>query len=111
VRPVPGASALVDALGKLGVTAQLGSIRSEDHLVCGEERGRLRAEGALAVDMESLWLADAAGDRPFAVLRVVLDTPRWELLRPGIIVDSLRALATLRRVAPALETWSDSQLQ
>jgi 4-hydroxy-3-methylbut-2-enyl diphosphate reductase len=110
VRLITGASALVDALGKLGVTAHLGPIRSEDHLVCGEERERLRAGGALAVDMESLWLADAAGQRPFAVLRVVLDTPRWELLRPGIVVDSFRALATLRRVAPALETWSNNQL-
>ena len=110
VRPVRGASALVDALGKLGVSAHLGPIRSEDHLVCGAERDRLRADGALAVDMESLWLADAAGERPFTVLRVVLDTPRWELLRPGIVVDSLRALATLRRVAPALETWSNSQV-
>jgi 4-hydroxy-3-methylbut-2-enyl diphosphate reductase len=109
VRPIIGACALVDALGKLGVSAHLGPIRSEGHLVCGEERNRLRAAGALAVDMESFWLADAAGDRPFAVLRVVLDTPRWELLRPGIVVDSLRALATLRRVAPALETWAENQ--
>jgi 4-hydroxy-3-methylbut-2-enyl diphosphate reductase len=68
------------------------------------------AKSAIAVDMESLWLADAAGERPFVVLRVVLDTPSWELLRPGIVLDSLRALATLRRIAPALETWSDSQL-
>jgi 4-hydroxy-3-methylbut-2-enyl diphosphate reductase len=110
MRPIASASALVDALGKLGVSAHLGPIRSEDHLVCGEERERLRADGALAVDMESLWLADAAGERPFAVLRVVLDTPRWELLRPGIVMDSLRALATLRRIAPALESWSDTQL-
>jgi len=108
-RPVTGTCALIDALGKLDVTAHLGPIRSEDHLVCGEERARLRASGALAVDMESLWLAEAAGDRPFAVLRVVLDTPRWELLRPGIVVDSLRALATLRRIAPALEAWAANQ--
>ena len=110
-RPITGACALVDALGKFDVSAHLGTIRSEDHLVCGEERNRLRASGALAVDMESLWLADAAGDRPFAVLRVVLDTPRWELLRPGIVVDSLRALATLRRIAPALETWAENQMR
>jgi 4-hydroxy-3-methylbut-2-enyl diphosphate reductase len=56
--------------------------------------------------MESRWLADAAGDRPFAVLRVVIDTPRRELFRLGAIPDSLRALATLRRIAPALEAWA-----
>jgi 4-hydroxy-3-methylbut-2-enyl diphosphate reductase len=100
------AEALVDALRDLGVNAHLGPIRSEDHIVRGVEREQLRASGAIAVDMESRWLAEAAGDRPFAVLRVIIDTPHRELLRVGTIPDSLRALATLRRIAPALETWS-----
>jgi 4-hydroxy-3-methylbut-2-enyl diphosphate reductase len=61
--------------------------------------------------MESRWLAEAAGERPFAVLRVVIDTPRRELLRLGAIPNSLRALATLRRIAPALEAWSRTVTQ
>ena len=48
----------------------------------GAERAVLAAEGALAVDMESAWLAPAAAGRPFAVVRVVLDTPASELHRP-----------------------------
>lgn len=102
------ASALLDALRNLGVSLHFGPIRSEDHIVRGSERERLRESGAIAVDMESRWLAEAAGNRPFAVLRVVIDTPRRELLRVGAIPDSLRALTTLRRIAPALEAWSNS---
>ena len=103
--------ALVDAIRALGIAAKLGPIRSEDHIVRGPERERLRESGAIAVDMESRWLAEAAGDRPFAVLRVVIDTPRRELLRIGAIPDSLRALATLRRIAPALEAWERATTQ
>lgn len=105
-RKLEHAEALVDALRALGTSAQLGPIRSVEHIVRGTQRERLRESGAIAVDMESRWLAEAARDRPFAVLRVVIDTPRRELLRVGAIPDSLRALATLRRIAPALEAWS-----
>jgi 4-hydroxy-3-methylbut-2-enyl diphosphate reductase len=103
--------ALVDAIRALGMTAQLGPIRSEGHIVRGAERARLFESGAIAVDMESRWLAEAAAERPFAVLRVVIDTPRRELLRLGAIPDSLRALATLRRIAPALEAWARATTQ
>lgn len=103
--------ALVEALRALGTVAQLGPIRSEGHIVREAERARLRAAGAIAVDMESRWLAEAAGDRPFAVLRVVVDTPQRELLRPATISNGIRALATLRRIAPALEAWSKATTQ
>jgi len=105
------ASALLAALQSLGANVHFGPIRSEDHIVRGAERERLRESGALAVDMESRWLAEAARERPFTVLRVVIDTPRHELVRVGVIPYSLRALATLRRIAPALETWSNSLSQ
>ena len=105
-RKLTHAEALVDALHNLGIKAHFGPIRSADHIVRGAEREQLRTNGAIAVDMESRWLAEAAGDRPFAVLRVVIDTPRQELFRLGAIPDSLRALTTLRRIAPALEAWS-----
>jgi 4-hydroxy-3-methylbut-2-enyl diphosphate reductase len=103
--------ALVDAIRALGTDARLGPIRSEDHIVRGAERERLFESGAIAVDMESRWLAEAAGERPFAVVRVVIDTPHRELLRLGAIPDSLRALATLRRIAPALEAWFQATTQ
>jgi 4-hydroxy-3-methylbut-2-enyl diphosphate reductase len=108
----PGARKLADvdilvaALRALGERAHFGPILSLDHIVRGRERDHLREGGAIAVDMESRWLAEAARGRSFAVLRVVVDTPTRELLRIGALLDGLRALATLRRVAPALETWS-----
>jgi len=103
--------ALVDAIRALGTTARLGPIHSEGHIVRGAERERILESGAIAVDMESRWLAEAAGERPFAVLRVIIDTPHRELLRLRTIPDGLRALATLRRIAPALEAWSRVTIQ
>jgi len=110
-RELEHAGALMDALRSFAVRVRVGPIRSEDHLVRGVERERLRESGAIAVDMESRWLAEAAHDRPFAVLRVVVDTPGRELLRFGSIPGGLRALATLRQIAPALEAWSNAVTQ
>jgi 4-hydroxy-3-methylbut-2-enyl diphosphate reductase len=105
-RGCPGADLLLAALRDRGVVARLGTIRCVDHLVRRGERERLRENGAIAVDMESLWLAEAAGDRPFAVLRVVVDTPGRELFRLGLIPRVRRSLRALRCAAPALEEWS-----
>jgi hypothetical protein len=73
--------------------------------VRGGERDRLRRTGALAVDMESPWLAAAADGRPLAVLRVVLDGPEHELLRLALVRNGLCALGRLRAAAPALARW------
>jgi len=110
-RKLTNPEALVDALRALGTAARFGPIRSEDHIVREAERAHLRETGAIAVDMESRWLAEAAGERPFTVVRVVVDTPTQELLRLGAIRNGLRALATLRRIAPALETWASTTTQ
>jgi 4-hydroxy-3-methylbut-2-enyl diphosphate reductase len=110
-RKLTNPEALVDALRAHGTAAKFGPIRSADHIVREAEREHLCESGAIAVDMESRWLAEAAGERPFAVLRVVVDTPNQELLRLRAIPNSLRALATLRRIAPALETWSKAASQ
>ena len=95
---------LVAALTALGAPrVRVGPIASVDHVVHGAERGVLAGEGALAVDMESAWLAAAAAGRPFAVLRVVLDTPARELSRPlAALADAVSAWRALRRAAPAL---------
>jgi 4-hydroxy-3-methylbut-2-enyl diphosphate reductase len=82
-------------------------VASVDHLVRGAQRGVLAGEGALAVDMESAWLAPAAMGRPFAVLRVVLDTPAREIYRPwATLVGGLAACRALRRAVPALAMWA-----
>ena len=94
------------ALEMQGVRAQVGCILSVDHVVRGLERESLFAEGAAAVDMESAWLAEAAAGRPLGVVRVVLDTPAAELHPRSILQNGWRALASLRRLAPAFEVWA-----
>ena len=88
---------VVAALAALGTErVHVGPVASIEHLVRGAERGVLAGEGALAVDMESAWLAPAAAGRPFAVLRVVLDTPARELHRPlATLAGGARGLAGL----------------
>ena len=94
------------ALEMQGVRAQLGRILSVDHVVRGLEREALFAEGAVAVDMESAWLAEAANERPLGVVRVVLDAPAAEIHPLSILKNGWRALASLRRLAPAFEIWA-----
>lgn len=99
---------LVAALAALGIERiHVGPVASVDHLVRGAERRVVAGEGALAVDMESAWLAPAAVGRPFAVLRVVLDTPAREIYRPlATLAGGVAAWQALRRAAPALALWA-----
>lgn len=105
-----GAKELERLLRDSGLEARRGVVASVDRIVTGEDRERVLACGALAVDMESAWVAAAARGRPFAVLRVLSDTPEHELRQrlpvgPPLpsIANGLRATATLRRVALALD--------
>jgi 4-hydroxy-3-methylbut-2-en-1-yl diphosphate reductase len=102
------ARSLVAALAALGIeNVRVGPVASSDHVVRGAERRALAAEGALAADMESAWLAPAAAGRPFAVLRVVLDTPERELSRPlATLAGAFAAWRALCRAAPALALWA-----
>ena len=66
----------------------------------GPPSARAAATGALAVDMESAWLAEAAGGRPLAVVRVVADAAgRARSSTRGCSSHGSRALAALRRVS------------
>ena len=102
------AEPVVAALAALGIAhVHVGPVASVDHLVHGAERRVLADEGVLAVDMESAWLAPAAVGRPFAVVRVVLDTPAREIYRPlATLAGGLQAWPALRRAAPALALWA-----
>jgi 4-hydroxy-3-methylbut-2-en-1-yl diphosphate reductase len=88
-----------------GLQVRSGEIVSVSRLAVGERRAELLNAGALAVDMESAWLARGGAGRPFAVVRVVLDSPSHELLRPGALVGAPRAARALGRVARALRHW------
>ncbi|HEY7829909.1 MAG TPA: hypothetical protein VIC06_05020 [Solirubrobacteraceae bacterium] len=99
-------SALSHALESRGLRVRCGTVTSVARPAMGKTRVRLREAGAIAVDMESAWLAPAARGRPFAVVRVLSDTPRRELTRPLLTVAGVaRASLTLRRVATALREW------
>jgi 4-hydroxy-3-methylbut-2-en-1-yl diphosphate reductase len=93
---------LVDRLTGRGLKVRTGNVVCVSRLALGERRAELHAGGAIAVDMESVWLAAGAGGRPFGVVRVVLDSPSHELMHPRAVKGALRAAWALRRVAGAL---------
>jgi 4-hydroxy-3-methylbut-2-en-1-yl diphosphate reductase len=107
-RHLPSSGMLVAALTRLGVPARLGPILSVDHLVRRGERSALARTGAVAVDMESAWLAPAADGHPLAILRAVTDAPGRDLIAHPLAtaVGGVRAYRALTRAVPALEAWA-----
>jgi 4-hydroxy-3-methylbut-2-enyl diphosphate reductase len=102
-----GAQELADALERRGLRVRRGAVASVARIAIGDTRVQLRQTGAIAVDMESAWLAPGAGERPFAVVRVISDTPARELTNPLLTVAGVaRAMAGLRRAAGALHEWA-----
>jgi len=97
---------LTQKLRDRAMKVRSGEIVCVSKLALGERRAQLLAGGALAVDMESVWLAPGAAGRPFAVVRVVLDSPNHELMRPRAAAGAVRAARALRRVAGALHGWA-----
>jgi 4-hydroxy-3-methylbut-2-enyl diphosphate reductase len=104
----PSAPLLAGALRRAGLTVHCGPIATRDHIVRGHEHDELAASGVLAVDMESATLAEAAGSRPRAVVRVAVDTPGEPLADGGTPRRALRALRTLRAVGPVLAQWAEA---
>jgi len=98
---------LVAALERCGLHVHVGPLLSVDRLTDVDGRNDLVASGALAVDMESAWLAAGADGRPLAVVRVVADAAGRSLLDPRMLLAGTRALLHLRRVAPALVHWAE----
>ncbi|MCY0935448.1 1-hydroxy-2-methyl-2-butenyl 4-diphosphate reductase [Streptomyces sp. H34-S4] len=116
-----GSALLAEALARAvpGRTVHLGALTGSDHVVRGQERGRLRSEGAIGVDMESaatLWTATRGGsapggaDRPVAAVRVIVDAPEHELVRIGTVRGGISAFRVLRAVLPAFYDWHRSLL-
>jgi 4-hydroxy-3-methylbut-2-enyl diphosphate reductase len=103
--PLAGVAELAAGVREQGLRVHVAPIVSVAHVVRGARRRALGASGAGAVDMESAWLAAGAAGRPLAVVRVVLDGPNHELLRPALAGNLLRALRALRTVARALQLW------
>jgi len=98
-------------LAAAGLSVRVGRIATARRIVRRGGRARLAETGALAVDMESYWLRQAAGHRRFAVARVVVDTPDRELANPlATLRGGLAAYRTLRQAARWLAAWHPSTL-
>ena len=107
--PCPDPSILAGVLRRGGLRVRVGPIASSQRLVVRERRRTLQRTGALAVDMESAWLAPVANGRPLVTLRVVLDTHRSELHRPlRTVVGAAVAYRTLRHACALAEGWARS---
>jgi 4-hydroxy-3-methylbut-2-en-1-yl diphosphate reductase len=99
---------LAHALERAALRVRTGPVVCVSRIAVGQRRAELGASGAIAVDMESVWLAPGARGRPFDVVRVVLDSPSHELLRPAAAVGAARAARTLRLVARELsDFWTE----
>ncbi|MFI6349082.1 1-hydroxy-2-methyl-2-butenyl 4-diphosphate reductase [Streptomyces sp. NPDC050560] len=108
--PCVGTGVLADALAWAipSRKVHVGALTGSDHVVRGPERAGLAATGAVAVDMESaatLRTALAAGERPVAAVRVVVDAPEHELVRIGTLRGGIAAFRVLRCILPAFHTW------
>ncbi|MER7788854.1 1-hydroxy-2-methyl-2-butenyl 4-diphosphate reductase [Streptomyces sp. NPDC097640] len=116
--PCTGTAVLAEALTRLsragpGRAVHTGPLVGSGHVVRGAERARLHATGAIAVDMESaatLRSAVAAGVRPVAAVRVIVDAPEHELVRIGTLRGGISAFRVLRTVLPAFFAWHRSSL-
>jgi nucleoside phosphorylase len=105
---LPCPEALAGALRHAGLTVHTGPLFSADRIVRGARRAELHAEGVLGVEMETAGaLLALPGGIPAGAVRVVVDTPEHELLRPGILIHGLRAWRALRTAAPVLARWHD----
>jgi len=103
--PVPGSSLLAAALRRRGLNVHVGALASSSRILGPAER-RGHEGSALAVDMESAWLAAGAAGRPLAVVRVVADAAGRSLADPRMAIAGPRALRSLRRVSGALSEWA-----
>jgi 4-hydroxy-3-methylbut-2-en-1-yl diphosphate reductase len=93
----PGRDAATVVSGPMATLARIASRRD---LI------RLAAQGVTVVDMESFSLVEAAAGRPFAAVRVIVDTPDHPLLRPSTVRAGFAARRRLRQVGPALRDWA-----
>ncbi len=103
----PDPAILAGVLRRGGLRVRVGPIASSQRLVIRERRRALQRTGALAVDMESAWLASATPAQPLVTLRVVVDTHRRELHRPlRTVAGAAVAYRTLRRACALTENWA-----
>ncbi len=98
---------LAGVLRRGGLRVHVGPIASSERIVLRDRRRALHRTGALAVDMESAWLAPVAQGQPLVTLRVVVDTDRHELHRPLRTVAAAAAgYRSLRQACALVQEWA-----
>jgi 4-hydroxy-3-methylbut-2-enyl diphosphate reductase len=95
------AAAVASELRSAGRSVHLGPIASSRTLVHGDRRAELARSGALAVDMESAWVARALSDHRLVIVRLVADTAG------NFVVGMVKGLVALRHVRASIERWPD----
>ncbi len=93
------AAVVAEELRADGQRVHLGPIVSSKTLVHGERRAELAHTGALAVDMESAWVARALAGHRLVIVRLVADTAG------NFVVGLLKGLVALRHVRAAVDRW------
>lgn len=104
--PLPAAAVVTAALRRAGLRVHAGPVVSVERVAHGARRHALSDTGAIAVDMESAWLAPGMLGRPAAVVRAIVDTPDHPIVSFSTIRNGLRARSVLERAAAVLETWA-----
>ena len=93
------AGAVASELRDAGRSVHLGPIVSSKTLVHGDRRAELARSGALAVDMESAWVAHALAAHRLVIVRLVADTAG------NFMVGLVKGLAALRHVRASVDRW------
>lgn len=104
--PEPHTRRNLNAAGKGTPAVLTGPIATLDRIVSAESLTRLAGQGVTTVDMESFPLVATARGRPFAVVRVVVDTPDHPLLRPATLRAGLTARKRLQAIGAVLRDWA-----
>jgi 4-hydroxy-3-methylbut-2-enyl diphosphate reductase len=100
---------LIGALRAAGLTVRTGTLVSAAQLESNKKAvKRHEGNGAVAVDMESAWLATLAGDRPVVVVRVASDSPKQPVFHPGVVIWGTRSLKRLAQASRVVGKWATS---
>jgi len=103
-RRLPSAELVAADLARLGLHVRTGPLVSSPWPLSAEEAKVLAADGAIAWDMESAWLARQLPDHPIAVVRAIVETGGTGAM--GSPNAPLRGLGSLLGVRTSLERWA-----
>jgi 4-hydroxy-3-methylbut-2-enyl diphosphate reductase len=103
-RPLPAADLVASDLRRLGLHVRTGPLVSSASPLSAEEAQALAADGAIAWDMESAWLARQLPDHPIAVVRAIVESGGTG--RTDETNVPLRGIGSLLGVRTSLERWA-----